>query len=128
MRDILLIPILLILLLSLQWVLKNTMTNFLRYFGYRNFINDLIKHVSLLFLVNVRILFCPNCFLHALLLVKNIGLDTMILFTKGMELTILGQLKNPMNFSINLNLKILQLLNCLHMIFLHCILRHLIIL
>ena len=60
--------------------------------------------------------------------VKNIGLDTMILFTKGTELTIFGQLKIPMKFSINLNLKIFRLLNCLHMIFLHCILRYLIIL
>ena len=33
----------------------------LRYIGYRNFINDLIKHVSLLHLVHVRLLFCPNC-------------------------------------------------------------------
>ena len=33
----------------------------LRYIGYRNFINDLIKHVSLLILVFVRLLFCPNC-------------------------------------------------------------------
>ena len=47
----------------------------------------------------------------------------MILFTKGTELTIFGQLKIPM-FSINLNLKIFRLLNCLHMIFLHCILRY----
>ena len=36
-------------------------TDFLRYIGYRNFINDLIKHVSLLILVLVRLLFCPNC-------------------------------------------------------------------
>ena len=35
-----LIPILSILLLSLQWVFKKTKTNFLRYTGYRNFIND----------------------------------------------------------------------------------------
>ena len=59
---------------------------------------------------------------------KNIGLDTMILFTKGMELTIFGQLKILMMFSINLNLKTFRLLNCLQMIFLHCILRYLIIL
>ena len=39
-----------------------------------------------------------------------------------------GQLKIPMMFSINLNLKTFRLLNCLHMIFLHCILRYLIIL
>ena len=38
--------------------------------------------------------------------VKNIGLDTMMLFTKGTELTIFGQLKILMMFSINLNLKI----------------------
>ena len=31
------------------------------FIGYRNFINDLIKHVSLLILVHVRLLFCPNC-------------------------------------------------------------------
>ena len=100
----------------------------LRYIVYRNFINDLIKHVSLLILVHVRLLFCPNCLLHALLLLKNIGLDTTILFTKGTELTIFGQLKILMMFSINLNLKTFRLLNCLHMIFLHCILRYLIIL
>ena len=58
--------------------------------------------------------------LHALLPLNNIGLDTMILFTKGTELTIFGQLKIPMMFSINLNLNTLRLLNCLHMIFLHC--------
>ena len=60
--------------------------------------------------------------------VKNIGLDTMILLTKGTELTIFGQLKILMMFSINLNLKTFGLLNCLHMIFLHCVLRYLIIL
>ena len=51
--------------------------------------------------------------------VKNIGLDTMILFTKGTELKIFGQLKILMMFSINLNLKTFRLLNCLRMIFLH---------
>ena len=51
-------------------------------------------------------------------------LKALILFTKGTELTIFGQLKIPM-FSINLNLKTSRLLNCLHMIFLHCILRYL---
>ena len=35
----------------------------------------------------------------------------MILFTKGRELTIFGQLKILMKFSINLNLKTLNLLN-----------------
>ena len=60
--------------------------------------------------------------------VKNIRLDTLVLFTKGTELTIFGQLKIPMKFSINLNLKHFRLLNCLHMIFLHCILRYIIIL
>ena len=35
----------------------------------------------------------------------------MILFTKGTELTIFGQLKIPMKFSINLNLKTLWLLS-----------------
>ena len=45
----------------------------------------------------------------------------MILFTKGTELTIFGLLKILMMFSINLNLKTFRLLNCLHMIFLHCI-------
>ena len=48
----------------------------------------------------------------------------MILFTKGTELTIFGQLKILMMFSINLNLKTFRLLNCRHMIFLHCILRY----
>ena len=33
-----------------------------------------------------------------------------------------GQIKIPMMFSIKLNLKTLRLLQCLHMIFLHCIL------
>ena len=42
-------------------VLKKSKTDFLRYIGYRNFINDLIKHVSLLGLVHVRLLFCSNC-------------------------------------------------------------------
>ena len=51
----------------------------------------------------------------------------MILFTKGTELTIFEQLKILMMFSIILNLKTFRLLNCLHMIFLHCILRYLII-
>ena len=51
-----------------------------------------------------------------------------VLFTKGTELTIFGQLKILKMFSINLNLKTFRLLNCLHMIFLHCILRYLIIL
>ena len=124
-RELLLIPILSILLLSLQRVLKKTKTNSLRYIGYRNFIKDLIKHVSLQILV--RLLLCPNCLLHALLLLKNIGLDTMILFTKRMELTIFGHLKVPMKSSINLNLKPLRLLNFLYMIFLYCILRYLII-
>ena len=50
----------------------------------------------------------------------------MILFTKGTELTIFGQLKVLMMFSVNLNLKTFRLLNCPHMIFLHCILRYLI--
>ena len=63
-----------------------------------------------------------------LTVVKNIGLDTIILFTKGTELTIFGQLKIQMIFSINLNLKTFRLLNCQHMIFLHFILRYLIIL
>ena len=61
-------------------------------------------------------------------IIQNIGLDTMILFTKGTELTIFGQLIIQMMFSINFNLKTFRLLNCLHMIFLHCILRYLIIL
>ena len=100
-RDQLLIPILSILLLSLQLILTKTKTHFLRHIGYRNLINDLIKHVSLQILVHVRLLFCPNCLLHALLPSKNIGLDTMILFTKGTELTIFGQLKTPIKFSIN---------------------------
>ena len=41
----------------------------------------------------------------------------MILFTKGTELTIFGQLKILMMFSINLSLKTFRLLNFLHMIF-----------
>ena len=41
----------------------------------------------------------------------------MILFTKGTQLTIFGQLKIRMKFSINLNKKTLRLLNCLHTIF-----------
>ena len=77
---------------------------------------------------------CSTTFLSKLLtscltaVKKVIGLDTIILLTKGTELTIFGQLKIPMKFSINLYLKTLRLLNCLHMIFLHCILHYLIIL
>ena len=41
----------------------------------------------------------------------------MILFKKGTELTIFGQLKILMMFSIILNLKPFRLLNCLYMIF-----------
>ena len=59
---------------------------------------------------------------------NNIGLDTKVLFTTGTELTIFDQLKIPVKYSINLNLKTLRLLNYLHVIFLHCILRYLIIL
>ena len=66
--------------------------------------------------------------LQLLLLFKNIGLDTMMLLTKGTEFTIFGELKILIMFSINLNLKTFRLLNCLHMVFLHCILRYLIIL
>ena len=54
------IPILSILLLNLQLVLKKSKTYFLRYIGYRNLINDLIKHVSLVLLVHVRLLFRPK--------------------------------------------------------------------
>ena len=36
------------------------------------------------------------------MLLKNIGLDTMILFTKGTKLTFFDQLKIPMKLSINL--------------------------
>ena len=35
----------------------------------------------------------------------------MIVFTKGAELTIFGQLKIPMNFSVNLSLKTFRLLS-----------------
>ena len=87
----------------------------------------LVKHVSLLILVHVRLLFCPNCKLHALLLLNNIGLDPVILFAKGTELAIFDQLKIPMVFSINLNLGTFRLLNCLRVIFLHCILRYLVV-
>ena len=59
---------------------------------------------------------------------QNIGLDTMILLIIGTELTIFGQLQIPVSISINLNLKAFKLLNCLHMIFLLCILRYCIIL
>ena len=41
--------------------------------------------------------------------VKNIGLHTMILFTKGTELTIFGQLIISTIFSINLDLKTFRL-------------------
>ena len=55
--------------------------------------------------------------------------DTLLpIFTKGTELTVFGQLKIHMKISINLNLKTFRLLHCLHIIFLHCILRYLIIL
>ena len=69
-RDLLSIPILSILLLSLQWVLKKSKTDFLRYIGYRNFINDLIKHVSLLILVLVRLLFFSKLLTLCLTAVK----------------------------------------------------------
>ena len=45
----------------------------------------------------------------------------MILFIKGTELTIFGQLKILMMFSINLNVKTFRLLKCLHMIFFYTI-------
>ena len=41
----------------------------------------------------------------------------MILFTKGPELTVFGQLKIPMMFSINLNLKTFRLLKCLLIVY-----------
>ena len=46
--------------------------------------------------------------LIAKILLKNTGLDTMILFTKGTELTIFGQLKIPVKISLNLNKKTLK--------------------
>ena len=46
------------------------------------------------------------------MLLKNIGLDTMILFTKETELTIFGQLNIPVKFSLNLNLKTLRAAVC----------------
>ena len=53
----------------------------------------------------------------------------MILFTKGTELTIFGQLKIPMMFSINLSFKFnFQASKLSTYDFLHCILRYLIIL
>ena len=60
-RDLLLIPILSILLLRLQKVLKKSKAHFLRYIGYRNCLNDFIKHVLLQILVHIRLIFCPNC-------------------------------------------------------------------
>ena len=88
---------------------------------------------SSLFIIVINLIFVAliglfSYLFHALLLLKNIGIDTMIQFTKGTELTIFDQLKILMMFSINLNLQTFRLLNCLHMIFLHCILRYLIIL
>ena len=53
--------IVLSILLLFCSVLKKSKADFLRYIDYRNFINDLIKHVSLLILVHVRLLICPNC-------------------------------------------------------------------
>ena len=47
--------------ITAKFAVKKSKTDFLRNIGYRNFINDLIKHVSLLILVHVRLLFCPNC-------------------------------------------------------------------
>ena len=70
-RDLLSIPFLSILLLSLQWVLKKSKTDFLRYIGYRNFINDLIKHVLLLILVLVRLLFFSKLLTSCLTAVKK---------------------------------------------------------
>ena len=63
-------PILWRLLLSLQWVLKKNKAYFLRYIGYRNFINDLIKHVSLLILVHVQP-FCLKLLTSCLTAVKK---------------------------------------------------------
>ena len=82
-RDLLLISILSILLLSSQWVLKKTKTNFLRYIGYQNYIHGLIKHVLLQILVYVRLLFCPNCLLHALLLLKPLDKILWYCLRKG---------------------------------------------
>ena len=45
---------------KLAVVLKNIKIKFLPYIGYQNFINELIKHVSLLVLVHVPLLFSPT--------------------------------------------------------------------
>ena len=111
-RDLLLIPILSILLLNLQWVLKKSKTDFLRYIGYRNFVSIKEKQDRLptlywlpklhkrpyeaRFIANSSS--CATTVLSKLLTscftaVKNIGLDTMILFTKWMERTNFGQFK-----------------------------------
>ena len=47
--------------LKLTYTLGGEWLDFLHYIGYRNFINYLIKHVLLLILVHVRLLFCLNC-------------------------------------------------------------------
>ena len=70
-----------ILLLSLQWVIMKTKTDFLRYICYRNFINDLIKHVSLQTVVHIRLLVCTNCYPCLTAVKKNI--DTVFCLRKG---------------------------------------------
>ena len=52
-------------------ILKKNKTNFLRYIGNRNFINDLIKHVSLLILVHVRLLCLSILLISCLTAVKK---------------------------------------------------------
>ena len=93
-RDLLLIPILSILLLNLQWVLKKSKTDFLLYIGYRNFKK---RPYKARFIANSSS--CTTTVLYKLLTscltaVKNIGSDTMILFTKGTELTMFWSIKN----------------------------------
>ena len=101
---------------------------FVRYIGYRNFINDLIKHVSLLILVHVRLLFCLKLLTSYLTAVKKHWIRYYDTVYERDGINYFCQLKIPMMFSINLNLITFRPLNCLYMIFLHCIQRYLIIL
>ena len=71
-------------LLSSQYASKKTKNSFLRFIGYLNSINDLIKHVLLQIPVHAQPLNCLNCYLLALPLSNNTLLNTVMQFTKGM--------------------------------------------
>ena len=127
-RGKLLIPILSTLLLSVQWVLKKTKADFLRYVGYRNY----KRPYKARFIANSCS--CTTTILSKLLTlcltaVKKHWIRYYDTVYERDGINYFGQLQIPMKFSINLNLKLLRLLNCLHnMIFLHYIPRYYLIL